>query len=313
MTDDAADDDERLKSLRAVWLSMPDEDPPERGLSDLMAAARVKANEMSAKAEPATPSMWQRFLDLMRRPPVLALATVTVLIGGAALVGRRADKMESAPSVAQTPSSAESMPAAPAPDPAATTTAAQGSAMELAPEAPPAPGGGEGGNEGQAANGLVGGADVDRKAPLKHAAGSKQGAKQTVQTKPVDEKEPVRRAPLSDSPADSPADRSIEQRTDAFDDGDLAKDAAPKKTRGPTPPPKEESKVGGASAAATTNASATDSTSITELHRGARRAASQKDCVAMRQLTQKIASLDPAYYKANVAHDPALAVCTNSN
>jgi hypothetical protein len=88
---DDADDDPQLKSLRAVWLSMPDEEPPERGLAELMAAARVKAEQM------AKPSLWQRISALLRRPPVLALATVLVLIGGAVFIGQRRDKLASEP------------------------------------------------------------------------------------------------------------------------------------------------------------------------------------------------------------------------
>jgi hypothetical protein len=80
------DDDPQLRALRAVWLAMPDEDPPSRGLDALMAAARVKAGEMTAVAP-----WWRRVLDVLRRPPVLALASVVVLIGGAVLISQRED------------------------------------------------------------------------------------------------------------------------------------------------------------------------------------------------------------------------------
>jgi hypothetical protein len=63
------------------WLSLPDEDPPERGLAELMAAARAKAEVM------AQPPWWKRLADLLKRPPVLALATV---IGPAAPAVRAA-------------------------------------------------------------------------------------------------------------------------------------------------------------------------------------------------------------------------------
>ncbi len=75
--DDGEADDPQLKSLRAVWLAMPDEDPPERGFADLTAAARVKAEQMAA------PSLWQRISALLRRPPLSHCATVLVMIGGA--------------------------------------------------------------------------------------------------------------------------------------------------------------------------------------------------------------------------------------
>ena len=35
--DDDGADDPQLSSLRAVWLSMPDEEPPQRGLAELTA------------------------------------------------------------------------------------------------------------------------------------------------------------------------------------------------------------------------------------------------------------------------------------
>jgi hypothetical protein len=90
--DDDADDaragepgnDPQLRAMRAVWLAMRDEDPPDRGLADLLAAARHKAEAMQPQ-----PGAWQRLLAALRRPPVLALATVTVLIAGALLIGRR--------------------------------------------------------------------------------------------------------------------------------------------------------------------------------------------------------------------------------
>ena len=59
MSNELDDDDPQLKSLRAVWLSLPDEDPPERGLSELMAAARVKAEAM-AKPEGRRQILTQR-------------------------------------------------------------------------------------------------------------------------------------------------------------------------------------------------------------------------------------------------------------
>lgn len=102
------------------WLSLPDEDPPERGLAELMAAARAKAEVM------ASPPWWKRAFDVLRRPPVLALATVVVLLGGVIVVGHHREGMQDA------------RPAPPAP--AFVPAAAPGSAaVEPAPQAPPAP------------------------------------------------------------------------------------------------------------------------------------------------------------------------------
>jgi len=89
--DDDRDDDAQLKSLRQVWLSMRDEDPPTRGLDALMAAARSHAQIL------AKPTLWQRFVTAMRRPPMLALATVMVLLGGVLILTRHGDELEKAP------------------------------------------------------------------------------------------------------------------------------------------------------------------------------------------------------------------------
>jgi hypothetical protein len=81
------DDDPQLDSLRAVWRSMPEADPPERGLGELMAAARAKADEL------AKPSWWQRVVAVMKRPPVLAMATILLLIGGGIVISRGRDQL----------------------------------------------------------------------------------------------------------------------------------------------------------------------------------------------------------------------------
>jgi len=73
-----------LRAMRSVWLAMRDEDPPERGLAELLAAARAKAETMQAR-----PTLWQRLAAGLGRPPALALATVLVLVGGAVFLGRR--------------------------------------------------------------------------------------------------------------------------------------------------------------------------------------------------------------------------------
>jgi hypothetical protein len=78
------------------WLSLPDEDPPERGFAELMAAARAKAESM------ANPPWWKRVFELLKRPPVLALATVVVLIGGVIIVHREPAEL-SAPAAAPPP------------------------------------------------------------------------------------------------------------------------------------------------------------------------------------------------------------------
>jgi hypothetical protein len=121
------DDDPQLRALRAVWLAMPDEDPPSRGLDALMAAARVKAEQMT---EPE-PSWWRRVLDVLRKPPVLALASVMVLIGGAVLISQRTEVAEMQRERVQQQPAAPTSTAAPA-----ATPIAPAKAPETVPENP---------------------------------------------------------------------------------------------------------------------------------------------------------------------------------
>lgn len=120
---DESDDDPQLKSLRAVWLEMRDEDPPSRGLDALMAAARSQATVF------AKPSLWQRFVDQLRRPPVLAFASLVLLISGAVVLTRHDDALEKAQPTSVTPSEVE----APAANRDTTTPAATPAPVTNAP------------------------------------------------------------------------------------------------------------------------------------------------------------------------------------
>lgn len=87
-------EDGGLRAMRSVWLSMRDEEPPAAGLAELMAAARAKATEL------APAPWWRRALAGLRRPPVMALATALVVLGGGAFVATRV-KHEAAMPVAR--------------------------------------------------------------------------------------------------------------------------------------------------------------------------------------------------------------------
>src|SRR5262245_2555419 len=67
--------------MRTIWRSMRDEEPPTAGVSALLAAARAHAEAMHR------PSWWQLLRRSLRRPPVLALASVMVLLAGALVIG----------------------------------------------------------------------------------------------------------------------------------------------------------------------------------------------------------------------------------
>jgi hypothetical protein len=85
--DELAGEDAKLRAMRSVWLSMRDEEPSSGGLAELMAAARGKAAEMAPPS-----AWWQRVVAGLRRPPVMAFATVLVLLGGAMIVGRQLER-----------------------------------------------------------------------------------------------------------------------------------------------------------------------------------------------------------------------------
>ena len=87
--DDELGLDESLSSMRSMFREMRDEEPSDRGMAALMAAAREQAEVMKPKR-----SWWAVLLEQLRRPPVLAMATVVVLIGGAVVISQRHDRGE---------------------------------------------------------------------------------------------------------------------------------------------------------------------------------------------------------------------------
>ncbi len=102
---DESDDDDQYKSLRAVWLEMRDEAPPQRGLDALMAAAHSQAKMMAV----AKPPWWKWFV----RPPVLAFATLMLLVGGVWIVMRHDDKVLEPSTEDTTPAAAPTAPISP--------------------------------------------------------------------------------------------------------------------------------------------------------------------------------------------------------
>ncbi len=107
--DDDDLEDPAFGSLREVVHGMRDEEPSDRGLATLMAAARAQAEVM----KPA-PSWWERLLVTLRRPPVLALASGALLVGGGLVISRHASDLDatSTAPAAPAPASDTAVPAA---------------------------------------------------------------------------------------------------------------------------------------------------------------------------------------------------------
>lgn len=321
--DDAGgeDGDADLAAMRSVWLSMRDEEPPGRGMAELLAAARTKAEAMAPK-----PRWWQRLAAALRRPPVLALATALVLLGGAVLLGGRLGEESETVLPAAAPGSARprapSESHAPAAAPAAMPGAPAGGlgdskatgAVQLdgfgsadlrrhaaGGAAPAAPGfseaGGielgqgaaergatDGARRGQAASGRARGAD---------GAGAGAGGAAVAGDREADLVPP--------EAAPRPAARPGVDRDDAGAEGAEQREvpAAPvdAATGRATPP---------AAALVARRGSAADPRA--PLYEQCEAAARRGDCAAVRRLVAQISQTDPGY-RARVTQDAAFARC----
>ncbi len=284
----ADDDDPQLRSLRAAWRSLPDEDPPERGLAELMAAAREQAKAM---ADVGTP-WWKRALVAMMRPPMLALASVVVLLGGVFVVTSSHKGVspepnpvedQAAPSVAPAASPPLASPIVPAPPIGAgsaepTTTAAPTPAPARSPAPEPA--------------------RPAKAATVHHAAPAAKPAPDSIPDPFSSSRDDESRRPsepppppiASPKPAPAPA---------KLDDADGAGEAEDKPaSRGPV------SKVPVSETSSAPRQQLDD-----QLFAQCRAAASRGDCELAKKIAQRIANDDAAYYSAHVTTDATIAAC----
>lgn len=318
------DDDPRLGSLRAAWLAMPDEEPPQRGLAELMAAARVKAEEL------AKPSLWQRIVAMLRRPPVLALATVLVLVGGGVLIGQRGTQMEAEPELvgaAGPPAAAPAVTAEPGPAP----EPAPGSAPEPEPEPgagpevamPVAPAGDRVADPPSLTHRAP---SVAKDEAAKAVPGTKSAAKEPAtattrapakaMTKPA-AKSTTKPAAKSTKAAKPDADRGDDKP--ALQDRTFGMDAE-------SPSFESEIVVGGRGAAPAPTETTSQAPSADATPRGntsssagaprasqyltqAKTAAARGDCATAQAWMRRLASEDAAVYRRALASDAALKKC----
>lgn len=285
----SADDDEQLKSLRSVWVSMRenDEDPPDRGLAALMAAAREKA---SAMAEPPRASWFHKIFATLRRPPVLALASVMVLLGGALVVMQRSDKLSSDSKANEEQTSA----------PAQT---------ELPPMTPPG------------ANAAAGSASAVE-VPAAIAQPDPAPPEPVVKPPPARAVKPPRMRPASPPP---PAEPARGEAKDKGEDGELAKKPEPPTatatTRGPVRTQESMEPTSDSFGAVDVKASAqTKSDSgggdrsklVTQLVKQCESAAARGDCAAVRVIAGRIKSEDSSAYSQRVVKNSSIARCLDA-
>jgi len=269
-------DDPILRSMRSVWVSMRDEEPSSRGLTDLLAAARVKAEQLQLH-EP----WWRRAFAVLRRPPVLAMASVVVLVGGSLLIHLRESEIAVRDHVTTSTSPDQALPgpllapvppgraesAAP-PVTAAAPEAFPGGAPSPASPASPAPGRPrpkrdrgrpvEPLREPEATLGL------SESAPIEPAAGPPMAGLTIATDEP---------APSPSAPPPPTTARSLKAATD---DGD---------------------------------ANLRRGASIELLVKQAELAAARSDCPAVRATANQIKKLDAAAYKARLESQSAIARC----
>lgn len=305
-SDDNHDDDAQLQQLRAVWVSMRDEEPPDRGLASLMAAARTKAAELE---EAASPSWWQRIAATLRRPPVLALATVTLLLGGALIVTQRRSQMKVEETAvderlesSDTQSKGYAAPAA-------------GSSAVIAPGPPAPPAAAPFAVDGEVAKPAEVPADPPKIRDAKQ--GTKPRPKPAVTTpttgaettKPMAVPDAARPGATFEAGPRGAGNATPSTLSIATDDaapleesGGKAAKQSSKKPIARTEPPsiQGEDRV--------VSKDATKST-IEQLVKQCETAAARGDCAAVRALAQKILTTAPATYKSKVANNAAINRC----
>ena len=322
MTNDDADDsdapdDPVTRSMRSVWLTMREEDPPTRGLADLMIAARAKAEAL----QPREP-WWRRAFAVMLRPPVLALATVVVLVGGAVVINHRGANLESPTrSFAGGSSGVEQKPAEEPTRSLERQEALGGAGSAATPGSLPVAA------TGQASEppSLVLPSSIERPAIKEPTKGESTREKVGVKSKGTVEGKPDGRG-VNGKAADAVKLEIGEPAGLEFGGLVIAKDDAPttdstaasirtpaiRTPAVPAPPPKDAIQADGEAVTQTSadvRSARSQGPSVEQLVMQAEVAAGRKDCPAVRVTVDRIKKLDANVYKARVAKQAAIARC----
>ena len=312
--DDDELDDASMKSMRAVWLSMRDEEPPAAGMSGLLAAARDKADSMREQ-----PAWWQRVVTQLRRPPALAFATVMILVGGAVLVTRTSKQVETKvdePAMQETASGGLRIEAE--------LRNGQGSAQVLVPlEQAPTP---------EPVPAEVKEAVKDpAKDPVKDPVKIEKPKPRPKSNRPVndaldDKHEPDRDHRFNTEPKtgfsnadgtgdtgtgtvletpgrvrETPSAPPINPTTDATN--------TTKKPPGAKPAEEKPAKPVGGDEVTLSDGGQTKTPPNEQLARQAESAASRNDCAAVRAIVAKLKKQDESFYKSRLGKNPAVTKC----
>lgn len=303
---DEREDEPQLRAMRTVWLAMRDEDPPDRGLAELLAAARAKAETMQVR-----PTLWQRAVAGLRPPPALAFATVLVLVGGAVILGRRGMEVSAPVSIPEVSGRAT---ASPVPREAPMQVAAPGATGRAAPAA--------GSGRAEAFGPADGGsarlpAAVTPASPHGSPAPVPPTAKIEMSAEATTSPKGLARAGMVDGrAAPMPAVVTPESVASA----DLAGAVNSVHDEAGAPPPADADEVATAGEATTIVArgapqptkrdkqQAPSATLLAQLYKQCEGAARRGDCVAVRELVGRITKTDRGY-RARVAKDSPVAKC----
>ncbi|MBA3392701.1 MAG: hypothetical protein H0T89_08660 [Deltaproteobacteria bacterium] len=305
---DSGDDDElddaSLRAMRAVWVSMREEDPPAAGMAELLAAARANAEAMQPRA-----SWWERFAGTMRRAPVLAFATVVLMAGGAVLVSRT---QRDQPAVATTddpsaeptmtsPTVSRSAAVVGEPPPVETTTASPEVATPSVAD----------GTDVANLRGERGGIEEEPAGAVKKPRRAASPPKPKAELVERAQKVPT------ESPTASTGGLAIDQPDTAADTPSSTKDAIVAPTKPAPKQPVAEPRPDADRGTVIVNESeqrkqteaAPKAPSVQQLAQQAESAAARSDCPAVRVLVARIRKQDAAYYKQRLAINPAITRC----
>ena len=269
--------DQMMGSMRSMWRELPDEEPPSRGLDALMAAARTKAAEMQPREKE---SWFRRALAMLARPPVLAAATVVVLVGSTVLLTQR-DGGDRAV-----------MPTTQTFDEVAPQAAAQKSKQVVKED-------GFGDGAGSAV--VQGAPAIDAPRPERPT----RSRPTIVQRPPV-----VREAKPPSTPPPPPAE-PLPAPERELNVKDAEKPAVIKQNSGEGNAPTAADSIaiettGGTPAPATAR---TQTASSEQLLKQAETAASRNDCPAVRATVARIRKSDDRFYRSRVVTQPAIKRC----